>query len=1084
MEEILIPTNEYQTPITKELLDGLNDEVREQFLDYINNVPYIQSLISPDRKRAKDLPRDNKGRIIVDLANPHILEDMDYFRETILHFKQYGVYTQLRPNPNPNSEFGKWFLREVDRCINGMVRPSDGEWITGDMYYYLNYCPMLINVEVEGTKIANRIQDFPKVWEGIYLRYHYLHQARYGGLYNEFQGGNHAAELARRGAGKSYTLAQIMAKRLVVGEISPKDTRLATALTGYTREYLSDKDGTFTKYIPMIDHATEHTQFYTSRLKDSPNDMIWISGYKDSELNTRKGPQNVVMGVAIKDEIDKLRGKRARILVEEFGCHIKGTEVLMYDGSTKKVENVELGDLLMGDDNTKREVLHLHSGIDDLYKITLSNGDYHIVNSNHIVYFRKYDWHTKKYEPLKLKAKDLFNIKNIGKGYYIPKATIEFKESPVNIDPYFLGLWLGDGDSTRLDIANGDYEVLEWLSNNFNGYIRDLNQSEKCKIFHISKKDKYDAYFKDLNLYNNKHVPSLYKLNSPNVQLNLIAGLIDSDGFYHKDKNYFEITQHYSRKDILEDIKFMCECNGLRCSISTKISSGKSKGTLHYRLRISGDLTTIPTKINRKKGTINNSYRSRLNWTDYTFKIEKYGKGEFYGFTVDSNHLFLLKDLTITHNSFPNLLQVYGTLRPSVEEGSSVFEMIYLLGTSGSKDSDFEGAKELMYHPDGYNIYSLPNVYDKVGQALKNFCYFFPGYVNRIGHYNKDGVSDVVGAIIEILNERYKIKYKAADPNAIIRAIAEIPITPQEAILKTKGNIFPTTDLNQRIAQIDMDTSFYNSVYTGSLVFNRDNKVEFFPSDSVPIRDFPHKDNKIEGAWEIYEMPELGSNGKPFPNRYIASYDPYDSDQADTMSLGCILVMDLWTDTIVAERTGRTSTVDEMHEEFRKATIFYNCRGLYENNKKGTYAYFAKMNSLFKLEDTPEYLRDKQIIKAVGIGNSAKGVNASNAVNVFARTLIQKWLLQPRETIEIVDNEQVVQSVPNLYSIKNRALLKELSSWNADFNFDRVSSLGILMLYRESIMILTQNNPQYNSEEIERDYLGADPFFSKNYRKN
>ena len=98
--------NEYQTQLTPELLGSLPSEVRENLLDYINTVPYISRMISKDRKRAKDLPRDSKGRIIVDIANLHILEDMDYFRQASIHFQKYGCYTKLRPNSNPNSEYG------------------------------------------------------------------------------------------------------------------------------------------------------------------------------------------------------------------------------------------------------------------------------------------------------------------------------------------------------------------------------------------------------------------------------------------------------------------------------------------------------------------------------------------------------------------------------------------------------------------------------------------------------------------------------------------------------------------------------------------------------------------------------------------------------------------------------------------------------------------------------------------------------------------------------------------------------------------------------------------------------------------
>ena len=106
MEEI-IKTNSYQTKITQELMDSLEKESQEEFYNYINNVPFIQRLISPDRKRACDLNRDETGRIHVNLSNPHILEDMDYFRESAMHFQEHGCYTKLKINTSPKSEYMK-----------------------------------------------------------------------------------------------------------------------------------------------------------------------------------------------------------------------------------------------------------------------------------------------------------------------------------------------------------------------------------------------------------------------------------------------------------------------------------------------------------------------------------------------------------------------------------------------------------------------------------------------------------------------------------------------------------------------------------------------------------------------------------------------------------------------------------------------------------------------------------------------------------------------------------------------------------------------------------------------------------------
>ena len=96
--------NSTQSNLEDLKVDNNPKEVIEQFYDFFNNIPFIKSITKADRKRAKDLPRDEEGKIKVNITEPHILEDMDYFRPSAIHFQKYGCYTKLRPNPNPNSE--------------------------------------------------------------------------------------------------------------------------------------------------------------------------------------------------------------------------------------------------------------------------------------------------------------------------------------------------------------------------------------------------------------------------------------------------------------------------------------------------------------------------------------------------------------------------------------------------------------------------------------------------------------------------------------------------------------------------------------------------------------------------------------------------------------------------------------------------------------------------------------------------------------------------------------------------------------------------------------------------------------------
>lgn len=1074
----MVRFNEYQTQVTDEYLNTLPTEVKEQFYDFITNIPFIRSMVSNERPRAIDLPRDKEGKIIIDITQPHTLENIDFFRPTALHYKKYGCFTKLKPNANPNSEYGKWLREEVRRCWEGYIRKSDGEWVTGDMYFFLNYCPIqLIKKSAKGDTI--RTIDFPSFFDGNYYRFHYLYQCR--------KEGHHAMELAKRGAGKSYCAASLLAKRFILGESYEVNEKVQCVATASERKYIQGANQVLDMFQYYIDFCANNTEFPAQRLTSSLQNMQWTMGYMDVDSGTRKGTQNSVIGITSKDDESKLRGSRGVLyLLEEAGCHIKGTKCFKSDKSIEKVENINVGDYLLGPDMKPRKVLKVFNGIRPLYKIILSNGDSQIVTDNHPVYIKLRTWgKSNKEEYRTFTCKELLN-RNYKKGHYIVKQPIVYDHKDVLIDPYMLGLWLGDGDSSRVSFATAEEEIKNYF-NSFgnNCYFRVLSNTNKCGITHFPKAANIDLYkaFHKYKLFNNKHIPEDYKHNSREILLNLLAGFIDSDGYYDSRRHSYEITQHSSRKSIIYDLKDICEDLGMKCTITTKISGEQCKkpGELYYRLLIRSN-EIIPVKIEKKKYKGRSNYRNKINWLEYSFTIEPYGEGEYFGFLIDGDHLFLLDDRTVVHNSFPRLLNLYQVLRPSVEDGNKVFGLIYGYGTSGDSESDFSSMQELMYNPDGYNIKGVPNVYDKEGQGRKKFTYFYPGYLNRADCYDKDGNSDVIKALLEILLDRYKVKYNSTDINAITKRIAEIPITPQEAIQRSRGNIFPITELTMRLNEIDNNPDFFNDVYTGTLTMNSSGKVDFMATQSKPIRDFPTKDNKVEGALEVFEMPQE-VNGRVPSERYIASLDNYENDESDTMSLGSLFVLDLWTDRIVAEYTGRPMFVDDLNELARKVCMFYNAKLLYENNKKNTFAYFSKVNSLHLLADTPEYLKNKQLIKAIGYGNTSKGVNATLPIKNFGFTLIRDWLLKPVTVTKEENGNEVEYTVPNLHFIRNRALIKELMLYNPAINVDRIMSLVQLMLYREEKMILYQGDLRRTQKVDDKSYLGNDPFFSRNFHK-
>jgi hypothetical protein len=140
--------NKKQTPLNEETLSKLTPYVKRELLDFIENIPFVQNLINPNRNTVAKADKLTNGKVVVNLTNPHILENMDYFRQAAIHYKEHGCYTKAFKSKHPNSEYRKFWDEEGRKCRDGLVR-EDGEWITGYNYFYWNYAPILLTQDKE-----------------------------------------------------------------------------------------------------------------------------------------------------------------------------------------------------------------------------------------------------------------------------------------------------------------------------------------------------------------------------------------------------------------------------------------------------------------------------------------------------------------------------------------------------------------------------------------------------------------------------------------------------------------------------------------------------------------------------------------------------------------------------------------------------------------------------------------------------------------------------------------------------------------------------------------------------------------------
>jgi superfamily II DNA or RNA helicase len=308
-----------------------------------------------------------------------------------------------------------------------------------------------------------------------------------------------------------------------------------------------------------------------------------------------------------------------------FGkCLAYDTKILMYDGLIKKVQDIKVGDKLMGDDSKPRNVLSLARGQEEMFEIKPRNGESYSVNKSHILSLR----HGGDNTIIDISVEDYLKkspfFKSSFKTYKVP---IDFRHKNVPIDPYLIGFWLGGGNSCSPVITNQDAAVLNYLTNKLPEYNNYLHPTQNNYAYRINTTDLKGNYFwytiKSLNLHNNKHIPDIYKINSREVRLGVLAGLLDSNGT--KGGGY-EFTQ--KNEKLMEDFIYLVN----------------SLGFMRLRTSVFGEgIENIPCLIKRKQ-----AIKNSLN---YGFEIISKGVGDYYGFEIDGNRRFVLGTFYVTHNT-------------------------------------------------------------------------------------------------------------------------------------------------------------------------------------------------------------------------------------------------------------------------------------------------------------------------------------------------------------------------------------------------------------------------------------------------
>ena len=352
-------------------------------------------------------------------------------------------------------------------------------------------------------------------------------------------------------------------------------------------------------------------------------------------------------------------------------CLGRGTRVVMFDGTLRAVEDLSIGDLLMGPDSKPRTIKQLGSGHDQMYWVIQNSGVDYRANGAHILALIETDRAGNRTYIEKtideINAMPPWYTRRCIHGY---KTAVDFPTQDVPLAPYLLGYWLGDGSSHGGTIFTVDREVIAYLQQYAESigtecHIQDDKPGKACQKVVISngrgggsrRRGREPGWIlgqmgllsdwgPNKEMGSRKRIPHEYIANSERVRLELLAGLIDSDGHLHHGG--YTITQ--KNNALAHQIKYLADSLGFRTHIASKKATIKRIGftSTVWRVSIYGDVERIPVLVERKKA---GPRRINKDWRVTGIRIEPDNVDAYFGFVIDGDGLFLLEDMTVTHNT-------------------------------------------------------------------------------------------------------------------------------------------------------------------------------------------------------------------------------------------------------------------------------------------------------------------------------------------------------------------------------------------------------------------------------------------------
>lgn len=430
---------------------------------------------------------------------------------------------------------------------------------------------------------------------------------------------------------------------------------------------------------------------------------------------------------------------------------------------------------------------------------------------------------------------------------------------------------------------------------------------------------------------------------------------------------------------------------------------------------------------------------------------------------------------------FNNLLKTYPiSIEPLLRDGEIRIGSSFIWGTAGEMDGSGGslGLYHMTYNPEAMGFYAYDNIYEEGGDVngksglFIDDLWFTPSKFSKkellslvTDKYERDFIESIEGEYVSgfdsdtgnslrfiaklILLDKRKKKRKSTDASGTYESfLSQQPLFLSEAFYVDDNSPFDIPVIKEAKVQLlarqdKLGYKFGTFAETigGGAKFQAD-------STDNPIFSFDRKNDKMPGCWVLYEDP-IPVGNEITTRRYIAGTDPIDNGHEEANSdnlhsLAATFIMDRFTGNIVAEYVGRPALAATYYRQLIRGLEYYNATVMYENNLKGFGTYAKTNKKLHLLANEPRILKTKAGYRATG--GVTKGFHAvGNAIDPWLRSEVAAWL---DEEVELYSEDGKVVTAKRYFTIDNMAILEELERWNPKGNFDRISALMALILYR------------------------------------